>query len=194
MLMKLEKMYSTNYFSLLKVAFEIYSEELNWLPHEALQGKNTCQRQTGGKHSCLQICYCSSAGLSAHTGAMWMGGCPGSFLLGLQGIHLEFLIWTAGGGFLSLKHRCALKASVLWLENSGWLREKLLMKMHETWDPYILRKVAGKTLRWDVDYVPHIYIQTLLARLEKIFYAKHLCHWIASDMWDSIKKPPKWCH
>lgn len=37
--MKLEKMYSTNYFSLSKMAFEIYSEEQNWFPLEALQGK-----------------------------------------------------------------------------------------------------------------------------------------------------------
>lgn len=40
MLMKLEEMYNTNYFSLLKTTFEIYSEKLNWLPQEALQGKN----------------------------------------------------------------------------------------------------------------------------------------------------------
>lgn len=142
MLMKLEKMYNTNYFSLLKMTFEIYSEELNWFPHEALQGKNTCQRQTGGKHSCLQICYCSSAWLSAHTGAVWTGGCPGSFLLGLQGIHSAFLIWAVGRGSLSLKHRCALKANVPWLENSGWLREKLLINM-STWDPYFLGKVGS---------------------------------------------------
>lgn len=177
------------------MAFEIYSEELNWFPLEPCRGKNTCQRQTGGKQSCLQIFYCSSAGLAAHTGAVWTGGCPGSFLLGLQGIHLAFLIWAVGRGFLPLKHECALQTSVPWLENSGWLREKLLMRMCETWDPYILRKVACKTIRWAVDYVPHIFIiQTLLAGLEKILYAKHLCHWIASDMWASIKKPPRWCH
>lgn len=39
MLMKLEKMHDTNYFSLLKMTFEIYPEKLNWFPHEALQGK-----------------------------------------------------------------------------------------------------------------------------------------------------------
>lgn len=149
--MKLEKMYNTNYFSLLKMTFEIYSEELNWFPHEALQGKNTCQRQTGGKHGCLQICYCSSAWLSAHTGAVWTRGCPGSCLLGLRGIHLAFLIWTVGRGFLSLKHGCALKANVPWLENSGRLREKLLMRMSETWDSYFFGKV-GRIIPMDLLY------------------------------------------
>lgn len=61
MLMKLEKMYNTNYFSLLKMTFEIYPEKLNWFPCETLQGKNTCQRQAGGKHSCSQTHYYYSA-------------------------------------------------------------------------------------------------------------------------------------
>lgn len=52
--MKVEEMYNTNYFSLLKMTFEIYPEKLNWFPHEAPQGKNTCQRQTGGKY--IDVC------------------------------------------------------------------------------------------------------------------------------------------
>lgn len=32
-------MYNTTYFSLLKIAFEIYPEKLNCFLHEALQGK-----------------------------------------------------------------------------------------------------------------------------------------------------------
>lgn len=37
------------------MTLEIYSDKLNWFPHEALQGKSMCQRQTRRKCSCLQI-------------------------------------------------------------------------------------------------------------------------------------------
>lgn len=38
------------------------------------------------------------------------------------------------------------------------------MKMHETWDPDILRKVTCKTMRWDVDCVPHIYNPDIVSK------------------------------
>jgi len=75
MLMKLEKMYNTNYFSLLKMTFEIYPEKLNWFAHETLEEKNICQRQTGGKYSCLRTYHYCSTWLSVHTEVMWTASC-----------------------------------------------------------------------------------------------------------------------
>lgn len=67
------------------------------------------------------------------------GRLPWVLLVGSSGHPFGISVLGCGERFLVTQTRVYLKGSVPWLENSGSLREKLLMKTCDTWRPYVLR-------------------------------------------------------